>query len=154
VNTRSFFLSALIAGVITALLGNLPLVNIINCLLCIWVWVGGITAILLYRRFQPGGPGLTTGEAIGLGALTGLIGAIVGVLVYLLTASLSAPLFEGMMRTFQVEGEMPMLTGMPAGTLGSAIIFLVFDLILYPIFAALGALITAKMIWKKQKTSI
>jgi hypothetical protein len=71
-----------------------------------------------------------------------------------LTASLSAPLFEGMMRTFQVEGEMPMLTGMPAGTIGSAIIFLVFDLILYPIFAALGALITAKMIWKKQKTSI
>lgn len=151
-NTRSFWLSALIAGAITGLLGNLPVLNIINCLLCIWVWAGGAIAVWLYRRYQPDEPGLTTGQAFGLGALTGLVGAILGTVVFMITAALSAPLFEWMMRTFQVEGEMPFLIGAPSGVLGPALMFLVIDLVLYPIFGALGALIAASLAWKKQTT--
>jgi len=53
-NTRSFVLSVLIAGVVIGFLANLPILNLINCALCIWVWLGGILAVFLYRRFAGG----------------------------------------------------------------------------------------------------
>ena len=40
-NTRAFWLSTLIAGAAIAVFGNLPLLNIVNCALCVWVWIGG-----------------------------------------------------------------------------------------------------------------
>ena len=106
-NSRSFFLSALIAGVAIGLLGNLPVLNLINCFLCIWVWVGGILAVFLYRRFEHGGPGLTGGQGAGLGALSGLIGAFVGVVVYALTSFISMPLFNNLARSFDIQGDLP-----------------------------------------------
>jgi hypothetical protein len=39
--TSSIILTVLIAGVATGFLGNLPVLNLINRALCIWVWIGG-----------------------------------------------------------------------------------------------------------------
>ena len=39
-NARAFWLSALVGGLVIGFLGNLPLLNFVNCLLCIWVWLG------------------------------------------------------------------------------------------------------------------
>lgn len=153
-NSRSFFLSALIAGVVIGLLGNLPLLNFINCFLCIWVWLGGALSVFLYRRYRPGDQGLTSAQAAGLGALSGLIGAFFGILVFILTASLSAPLFEGMMRSLQIEEDMPMQTGGFMGVLIQALIFLIINLVLYPLFGALAALITGSLVWKKHQAAV
>ena len=46
-NTRSFVLSALIAGAAIGVLANLPVLNLINCFLCLWVWIGGLLAVFL-----------------------------------------------------------------------------------------------------------
>ena len=144
-NTRSFVLSSLIAGLVIGLLGSLPLLNLVNCLLCIWVWVGGLLAVYVYRRFEGGRSGLSQAQAAGLGALSGLIGAVIGMLVFLVTGWLSAPLFEGLARALQVEGDLPFGAGGFEDSLMTALIFLVLDGVLYPIFGVLGALIGVRL---------
>ncbi len=65
-NQRSAVNAVIIAGVGMALLGNLPLLNIVNCVLCVWVWLGGGLAVYLYDRFQGGSRRLLASRRPGL----------------------------------------------------------------------------------------
>jgi len=149
-NGRSFILSALIAGVAIGIFANLPLFNIINCFLCIFVWAGGVLAVFLYRAFQKGGPGLTTGQGAGLGAVSGLIGAFVGIFVNAITNAISAPMLESFIRMLNIQGELPLRSGDLGAIVASTFFFFVFDVISYPIFGALAGLITASLTTKKE----
>jgi hypothetical protein len=153
-NTRSFLLSALFAGLAIGVLGNLPLLNLINCFLCIWVWLGGFLAVYLYRRYQHGESTLSAAQGAGLGALSGLIGAFIGVVVYALTSFLSIPLFNSLARFFEIEGDLPFQSGGPQSVLASTFIFLIVDVILYPLFGALSGMIAASLFWKEARPSV
>lgn len=144
-NTRSLILTVLIAGTVIGVLANLPILNLINCALCIWVWLGGGLAVLIYRRFQPGQPGLTAGQGAGLGALAGLVGAFVGAVVFLVTSPLSVPIFNGLARSLQLEGDLLFRSNTIWDLVGTAFVFLVLDAVLYPLFGALSGLITANL---------
>jgi hypothetical protein len=152
-NSRSFILSALIAGVVIGVLANLPLLNLINCFLCLWVWVGGILGVFLYRRFQHGGPDLSPGQGAGLGAIAGLIGAFVGVVVYAATSFISMPLFARLAETFQVQGDLPFRTGGPGAVLASAFFFFMLDVVAYPLFGAISGLVGASLLRKPQEAT-
>jgi hypothetical protein len=140
-NTRAFWLSTLIAGVAIAIFGNLPVLNLINCALCVWVWLGGALSVVLYRRFQGSNPVVSASQGAGLGALSGLIGAVLGAGVFLLTSSISTPMFNALANALQIEG-ISFENGLLGNTV-STFIFLFIDAILYPIFGALGAMIAA-----------
>jgi hypothetical protein len=150
-NSRSFILSALISGVIIGLLANLPVLNIINCFLCIFVWIGSIAAIFIYRGFQHGTLGLTTGQGAGLGALAGLIGAFVGIFVNVLTGIFSQPIFNSIANYFQING-LPFQANTLQSLLISGFFFFILDAIGYPIFGALGGLITVSIMNSGSKT--
>jgi hypothetical protein len=152
-NKRSFLFATLIAGAAMGLLGNLPVLNLINCLLCIWVWLGGALAVILYRKFQAGASIPTPWQGAGLGAVAGLIGAVVGFGVYLLTAAITAPIMEGLIRALELQGDLPPQAIDSGGTLGGAIFFLLVDLVLYPLFGALGGLITANVAKSREQRS-
>jgi hypothetical protein len=144
-NTRSLILSVLIAGVVMALLGNLPVVNLVNCILCLWVWLGGALAVVLYRGFQRGQPAATPGQGAGLGALSGLVGAVLGAGAFILASPLTTPVMNEVARALNIQGS-PLMGGGPGTpTVAQASIFLVIDVVLYPIFGALGGLITASV---------
>jgi hypothetical protein len=151
-NSRSFIFSALIAGAIIGVLANLPLLNLINCFLCLWVWVGGILAVVFYRRFQHGGPDLTPGQGAGLGAVSGLIGAFVGVVVFAATSFISMPLFARLAEYFQVEGDLPFRTD-PGAVLASTFAFFLMNLVAYPLFGALSGLVGASLLRKPPATA-
>ncbi len=144
-NTRSLWLTALVAGIVIGLLGNLPLLNLVNCILCAWVWLGGALAVWIYRRLQGAQPALTGGQGAGLGALSGVIGAVVGFGVYLLTSSLSVPIMNSLARAFNIQGEMPWNTAAGGSNVTSGLIWLAIDLVLYSGFGALGGLVMASM---------
>ena len=150
-NTRSFLLSSLIAGVVIGLLGNLPILNLINCFFCVFVWAGAILAVLLYRRFQPGQLGLTPGQGAGLGALSGLVGALVGLVVNPLTSYISVPLWTSLARSFQIQGDLPFKTGDLGSLLSTAIIFFIVDAVLYPLFGAISGFIAVNLIGKQSQ---
>lgn len=147
-NTRSFALSALIAGVVIGFLGNLPILNLINCALCVWVWFGGALAVFLYQRFEKGAVLLSAAQAAGLGAIAGFIGDLVGVVVFAATSTLSIPLFNSLARSLQWEGDLPFRTGGPGDVIGTAFVFLVINAVLYPLFGALGAMIASSLLKK------
>ena len=141
-NTRSFLLAVVSAGALIGLFGNLPILNLVNCALCVWVWIGGALSVFFYQRLEGGKPALTAGQGAGLGALSGLIGALLGSVVFLLTNSISVPLFNGLARALNVEGDIFFQNGFWENLAG-AFVFMIVDAILYPIFGALGAVIAA-----------
>jgi hypothetical protein len=144
-NTRSFLLSALIAGVVIGFLGNFPVLNLINCGLCIFVWIGGALAVLLYRRFEHGEATLSTAQAAGLGAISGFIGDLVGVVVFTVTSPISIPIFNSLARSLQWQGELPFKMGGLGDIVGTAFTFFIIDAVLYPLFGALGGIIAASL---------
>lgn len=148
-NARSFLLSALIGGAVIGLLGNLPVLNLINCCLCIWVWLGGFLTVHFYRRFQKGGPGLTIGLGAGLGAAAGLIGAFVGVIVNAAMSFISMPLYTSLARYFELEGDLQFLSGVGRSLIVSLLFYLIIDALLYPLFGALSGLLTVSLIKKE-----
>ena len=151
-NTRSLILSALIAGAVLGTLANLPLLNFVNCFLCLWVWLGGIFAVYLYNRYERNRTQMTEasatpGQGAGIGALAGVVGAFVGAFVYLLTSFISAPMMQSLARTLEID--MPMQgSGFVGALIGTAIFFFI-NIVLYPIFGAVGGLLGAGVFWKK-----
>ncbi len=147
-NSRSLWLSSLIAGAAMALLSNLPVINLANCLLCLWIWGSGILAVFLYRRFNASDPGLSVGQAAGLGALTGVIGAVL--------SSIVGTIFHGgIAATLQALQSIPGLSqqtqNLPLGLLrtgGFSLFGLFTDLVLYVFFGVIGGIIAAAAIWK------
>jgi hypothetical protein len=150
-NTRSLLLSALIAGAVLGVLGNLPVLNFINCFLCLWVWMGGIFAVYLYNRYERNLTQLdqasaTVGQGAGVGALAGVVGAFVGVFVYALTSFISTPMLESLARSLNLNMFNP-------GTgLGRAVTFFCLDIFLYPLFGAIGGLLGAGVFWKRPQS--
>ena len=148
-NSRSFVLSALIAGIVMGVLANLPVLNFLNCILCLWIWVGGILGVFLYRRFQHGESGLTPGQGAGLGALAGLIAVFVGVVVYAATSFISMPMMAAMARYFQIEGDLPFQQAGPWAMISSAIFFMLVNLVADPLFGAISGFIGASLLRKE-----
>jgi hypothetical protein len=145
-NSRSFLLSTLIAGLLIGIFGNLPLLNLINCFLCLWVWIGGILAVVFYRQFQQGRADLTVAQGAGLGALAGLIGAVVGAVVFAVTSRLSFPIFDALSRFFEFGSDFALPGAGFWEIVTTTLVFLVIDGILYPIFGALGGMIGASIL--------
>jgi hypothetical protein len=130
--------------VIIGFLANLPILNIINCFLCIFVWLGAIGAIFIYRGFQHGTLSLTTRQGAGLGALAGLIGAFVGIFVNILTGFISQPIFNEIANYFQI-GNLPFQSHTIVSSLLSALSFFIIDAIGYSLFGAFSGSITVSI---------
>jgi hypothetical protein len=150
-NSRSFVLSTLIAGVVMGVLANLPVLNFLNCILCLWIWVGGILGVFLYRRFQHGESGLTPGQGAGLGALAGLVGVVVGLVVFVATSFASMPMMAALARQFQVQGDLPFTQTGPWAIIPAAIFFTVVNMFTYPAFGALSGFVGASLMKSEPK---
>ena len=147
-NTRSVWIAILIAGAAVGILGSLPVLNLVNCVLCIWVWLGGALAVYAYRRLQGGQENPTVKQGAGLGALTGLVGALIGAIVFAIGSSLTVPIMNKLADLLDMGDQL--FGSMGSGSvLGSTLVFLVIDLILYPAFGAIGGAITASLYQKK-----
>lgn len=70
---------ALIGGVILGLLSVIPFVNSLNVCCCLWAILGGMLASYLYVRNSP--TPASTGDGAVLGALAGLVGAVVSIIL-------------------------------------------------------------------------
>jgi hypothetical protein len=77
-NTKNLLISSLVGGLVITVLANVPILNFVNCLLCAGFWGGAVLAVWLYRR-QSGS--MTLGQAVGVGALSGLFAGVIGFLL-------------------------------------------------------------------------
>ncbi|MFL7891209.1 MAG: hypothetical protein ACK2UM_16545 [Anaerolineales bacterium] len=83
-NIKNLIISSLIGGIVIAALANIPVINVINCLLCIGYWAGAMLAVWLYRRFEGS---LTLGQGVAVGALAGVWSGLINFIVGLVGAA-------------------------------------------------------------------
>lgn len=70
---------ALIGGVLLGLLSVIPFVSALNVCCCLWAILGGMLASYLYVKNSP--VPANTGDGAILGALAGLIGAVISIIL-------------------------------------------------------------------------
>lgn len=149
------FVPALIGGGIAGLLSGIPL---INCLCCLWIIGGGITAAYFYDK-ETSKP-MTPGDGAIVGVFSGLIAAVVNFLVSIPLAPLSNKFLQRFIdRMAQYADQMPegfeqimerggMELSLPMMLLNFAVSAAVFAL-----FAALGGIIGVALFKKKAKNT-
>jgi len=137
-NTRSLLISAAIAGVLAAVLSTVPIISLVNCLLCGWLWMAGIFAVFMYRNQSH--DYVDPGRGALIGVLTGLVGAVIAIILTLIFQPAAAAALppETVAQLEEQLGEGAAILTNPATSIGISIIS---NLILYPLFGALGGLI-------------
>ncbi len=147
-NSRAFLLSVGIAGVVMAILSNLPLISICNCLLCMWVWGSSILAVYLYRNFDKTGPMLSVGQGVALGIAAGVVGGIIGAIISAIFAGANTAAMLDFLRS--QESLRPYLDtyGGLIQSGGFHLLGSLFSIVIYAIFGAVGGIIATTLIWK------
>ena len=79
-NTKNFWIAAAAGGALSVLVSNLPYVGMVNCLLCAGFWGSAIFSVWLYRRLNGT---VSMREAVKVGAVSGLIAGVLGLLLSL-----------------------------------------------------------------------
>ena len=149
----SKLLPALYGGIIIGVIGAIPFVNFINCLCCAGVLFGGYMAVFFYRKDLPPALPLESSDGLALGALAGLFGAIIGLLltglVYLAVGNIAGKaMIDMLMSVYDKAG---ILDQMPPEAIDQMemsahqsplnVMSIVGSLIVDPLFGLLGGLI-------------
>lgn len=143
----------LAGGAFLGILSALPILNWANCLCCFWVIAGGALAVFLYtRNFPVNLPPPTYGDGALLGVLAGIVGAVIDTLVSIpvsmVTSSFMGGPWQKQMEEALSDPEIPeemreVLMSLMAGGLGigAIVLGLLFALVIFTIFGAIGGLI-------------
>lgn len=152
---------ALIGGVALGVASAIPILNCLNCACCALVIGGGFLAAYLYLKDCPPAPEARYGDAATLGLLAGVFGAVVGTLLAIPFRLLFSGMgmggdmgqLEEVLGNFDLPPELQdTLLNLVSGelALGTLVIGFFINLILYCIFAIIGALIGAAVMHKRQ----
>lgn len=147
-------LPALYGGVIMGLISGIPFLNLVNCLCCAGVMLGGFMAVFFYKKdLKETDPPLTNSDGLQLGALSGVFGAIVGVILTLIfhfalggtaseaTGGLIMQLYDslGILKRMPPEAVEKMQEGMREQALSP--FALITGFIIDPLFGLIGGVI-------------
>lgn len=143
---------ALLGGVVIGVLSALPVINMGNCLCCLWVVLGGVLATWLLQQNQP--TAVEPVDGLLTGMLAGVAGAVVATLVTIPIQMLMGPMGNDALRRIleQNGGDMPpevrnMLEQLASGGLHGAfvIIGLLVSIVVNVLFGGLGGALGAVM---------
>ncbi len=165
--------SAIIGGLIIGAISGLPGLNFINCCCCAGIMLGGGISVYLYSsEFKVEMAPLESSDALILGIIAGIIGALLSTLIGVIIVLSFGPVEVEMARSFfeRLTEKLENSGSVPAGTLdnlreqfddaikeastvGGVLRSLIYSLIIYPIFSMLGGLICFSFFCKKKPTS-
>lgn len=155
---KSYLKPALLGGVVAGVLSWIPGVNLLNCLCCMWIIVGGVLAA--YFLGEQTQRQFTTGDGAIVGLLSGVFAGLVGGLINMVTFPFLG--MKGMAEAFErlrQVGQMPpeaqaIIEKLLAG--GGAIfvtllVFMLLGIIIDALFGTIGGLIGSMMFAQKQE---
>jgi len=151
---------ALYGGIIMAIISTVPFLSLINCLCCAGLLFGGFIAVYFYKNnFTPDTPPLNSGDCMAVGALAGLISAVIGTLLSLMFLSM----FGNVMGEFIMKILREYSAQLPEQTLDQiesalerkmSVLFVIIgffqNLVLHSLFGLLGGLIGYSIFKPKQ----
>jgi hypothetical protein len=138
-NTKNLLIAGLVGGVITLALTNIPVLNLVNCLICAGFWVGPLFAVWFYKR-QTGS--VSVKEGIWVGVTAGAIAGVIGFLLSFVGAA-GASGFINEINMFMSPQDRIDMSGI-GGEIGSIVftfIGVIFDIIVGGIGGFIGATI-------------
>ena len=145
------FVPALIGGVVAGVLSGIP---VINCLCCLWIIGGAMLSSYLLVKNSP--VALSTGDGAIVGALSGIIAAVVHTVVSIPFAKLTADFMERIIESLpEYTDEMPqglenLMKGGGEGTSVSLFFLgLVITAIVFSLIGLLGGIIGISLFGKK-----
>jgi hypothetical protein len=140
---------ALYGGVIMGVISGIPFLSLVNCFCCAGIMLGGFMAVFFYKKdLTESSPPLTNGDGLGLGALAGVVGAVVTMILTALFHLVFGMAMGGGKQKLQDMGlgnqippeTMKMIQGLMSDR-GLVGITFVFHLIIDPLFGLIGGLI-------------
>jgi hypothetical protein len=147
----SMFMPALIGGGLAGILSGIPL---INCLCCLWIIGGAMLAAYLLSKDSK--LPLSSGDGAVVGALAGVIAAIVDFFVSIPFQAMSEDIFRNVMERFsEYADEMPpgwenfMEGGGFEASVAMNILGLLIAAVVFAILGALGGILGMSMFGKK-----
>ena len=137
-----YFRPALIAGIAAGVLSGLPFISIGNCVCCLWIVGGAAIAVKMLAASSP--VLLTTSDGAVVGALTGIVAAVVDALVSIPLRPFSMGLARRILdKAGELGGQMPAgiqeAFNRSSGSLSPGW-FLLGLLVSAAVFAAVGAI--------------
>ena len=160
-NRPSKLVPALIGGGIIGVLSAIPIVNMGNCLCCMWVLLGGAIAAYVYSRDIPPDQEFGSGDAAIVGLLAGCFGALFGTLLsyFFMTVLGQMPWQDIVNQILESDTDLPpefedMLEGIEeTGSMGFMFVFiqLFFGIIINALFGTLGGLLGKAISGKKSQ---
>jgi hypothetical protein len=161
-NETGMLKPALIGGVLLGILSVIPGINLVNCFCCAWVIGGGIVASYLYVKASP--EVVTLGRGVGLGLLTGAIGAVVytifSIPLNFVMAKLGANAIDSIRKMMENMSDLPpearealnrIFSDTASASLLRVILAGLFNLVIYPIASMIGGAIGVAL-FEKRKT--
>jgi hypothetical protein len=138
-NIKNLLISAAIGAMIITAMANVPILNLVNCLLCVGFWAGAILAVWLYRRFEGS---VSLGQGVAIGAVTGLLAGVLGFALSFVGAAGVEAMFNGAVAILPPEATVDMDEATMEFITGpGAILLNLVGVLVNIIFGALGGLI-------------
>jgi hypothetical protein len=159
-NESGMLKPALIGGVLLGVCSAIPVVNLLNCVCCAWVIVGGGLAAYLFVKDS--GIPVTMGRGVTLGLLTGVFGTVVSTVISLplrlMMNTAGMNVMEQMRQALDRVPNMPPETRQiieklaASGNMGIAvfIVGILFSLIINCLFAMAGGAIGVAVFEKRK----
>ena len=148
---------ALIGGVVLGLLSVIPFVSAVNVCCCLWAILGGMLATYLYVKNSP--TPATPGDGAMLGALAGLVGAVISVILGIPVSLAMGPTMRNLIvdmlaRVDPQQANMMRQQFEAAGSaIGPVIINALILAVLLFVFSVIGGLIGVP-IFEKRKAAL
>ena len=131
-NTKNLLIASLIGAVVTTFFANVPLLNLVNCLVCLPFWGGPLLAAWFYKR-QTGTMSLS--QAVGVGVLAGVFAGLLGFLLSLIGMAGASGVVNQLRQYMPAEDIPPLFTG------GAALAFTMMGVLTNIVFGLIGGLL-------------
>ncbi len=131
-NTKNLWIAALIGAVVTTFFANFPILNLVNCLVCLPFWGGPLLAVWFYKR-QTGTMNMT--HAIYVGLLAGLLAGALGFLLSFAGMAGAAGVVNQLRQYMPQENIPQIFTG------GMALAFTFMGVLTNIVFGLIGGLV-------------
>ncbi len=157
-NRPGIVLPALYGGIIMGVISAVPGLSLLNCFCCAGIMLGGFLAVFFYKKdLTAGMPLLSSADGVKLGALAGVFGAIVSIVLSRLVTAVLGGVDEKMVK--DLFDSMGLTDQLPPGTMeqieegmgaGMGFFQIVVTFVIDPLFGLIGGLIGYSVFKEKQ----
>lgn len=123
-NAKNLIIASLVGAAASLVLVNVPVLNLVNCLLCVGFWGSAVFAVWLYHRMTGS---VTLGQAVTIGTLTGFWAGLFGFLLSFVGLAGAGALLNSYQSFLPADAsiQMPAASGIPF-TLAGVCVDIVF----------------------------